>query len=140
MPSPKGKDKEKKVYGSDGPQQPSVASSKVPTLEEKAVAEHFRKKLEEGEDKSLMDATDEGQDDKVLPSQAESSASECSTDAARQESRKHLAGMLNILPTPKLETDPHCFGDPLDPRFWKDVWCATAVHNVSGFHRGLRVE
>lgn len=73
------------------------------------------------------------------PGQDEPSAAERSAVTARQQLRKHLAvktgAKPHTVPTPKPEIDPHGFGDPLDTRFWKDVWCATAVHNVSHFLR-----
>ncbi|KAG9048406.1 Phospholipase D1 [Tulasnella sp. UAMH 9824] len=53
--------------------------------------------------------------------------------------RKHLAVKTGAkpytLPTPKPDIDPHGFGDPLDSRFWKDVWCATAVHNTEIYRK-----
>ncbi|KAG8922064.1 Phospholipase D1 [Tulasnella sp. 417] len=174
VPGSKPKDEEKRIYGSDGSQQPGFASSKVPTLEEKVVAEHLPKNREEGEDKPLMDAIDEGQDDKggdtvpearvqdggdlfgapadaapsakedsrppnSRPGQDDTSSTERSAVAARQQLRKHLAvktgAKPHTLPTPKPEIDPHGFGDPLDPRFWKDTWCATAVHNTEIYRK-----
>ncbi|KAG8968175.1 Phospholipase D1 [Tulasnella sp. 425] len=173
-PMSKHKDDEKRIFGSDGSQQPGFASSKVPTLEEKVVAEHLPKKREEGEDKPLMDAIDEGQDEPASdavsearvqdggdlfgapadaapsakednrppnsrPGQDESSPAERSAVAARQQLRKHLAvktgAKPHTLPTPKPEIDPHGFGDPLDPGFWKDAWCSTAVHNTEIYRK-----
>lgn len=170
----KYKDEEKRIYGSDGSQQPGFASSKVPTLEEKVVAEHLPKKREEGQDQPLMDAIDEGQNEtgsdavsearvqdggdlfgapadaapsakednrppNVRPGQDEASAAERSAVAARQQLRKHLAVKTGAkpytIPTPKPEIDPHGFSDPLDPRFWKDAWCATAVHNTEIYRK-----
>ncbi|KAG9016332.1 Phospholipase D1 [Tulasnella sp. 427] len=174
VPTSKGKDEEKRIYGSDGSQQPGFASSKVPTLEEKVVAEHLPKNREAGEDKPLMDAVDEGKDEAgsdsipearvqdggdlfgapadAAPSakednrppnarqgQNEASEAEKAAVAARQQIRKHLAVKTGAkpytLPTPKPEIDPHGFGDPLEPRFWKDAWCATAVHNTEIFRK-----
>ncbi|KAG8947797.1 Phospholipase D1 [Tulasnella sp. 424] len=174
VPSSKHKDDEKRIYGSDESQQPGFASSKVPTLEEKVVAEHLSKKREEREDKPLMDAIDEGQDEigtdgvsearvqnvgdlfgapadaapsakedsrppSARPAQDESSAAERSAVAARQQLRKRSAVQTGAKPhsqpTPKPEIDQHGFGDPLDSRFWNDLWCDTAVHNTEIYRK-----
>lgn len=77
------------------------------------------------------------------PGQDEFSAAGRSAVAARQQLRQLSAVKTGVkpptLPTPKPEINLHAFGDPLDSLFWKEVWCATAVHNVSRFHRGLRL-
>lgn len=66
--------------------------------------------------------------------QDEASEAEKSGAAARRQIRKHLAVKTGAkpytLPVPKPEIDPHGFGDPLDPAFFKDVWMTTAAHNV----------
>jgi len=55
---------------------------------------------------------------------------------ARAEIRKHLSTKFNpktwTLPTPTPKVDPHGFEDPISGEFWKKVWMACAVHNVSG--------
>ena len=55
---------------------------------------------------------------------------------ARAEIRKHLSTKFNpkiwTLPTPTPKVDPHGFEDPISDEFWKKVWMACAVHNVSG--------
>lgn len=54
---------------------------------------------------------------------------------ARVTLRKHLAAKLGNkqwqLPTPTPQVDPYGFEDPISDTFWKDVWVASAVHNVS---------
>ncbi|KAG8894933.1 Phospholipase D1 [Tulasnella sp. 408] len=81
-------------------------------------------------------AKEDSRPSNARPGQGGSLATERSAVTARQQLRKHRELAVKIgakpctLPTPKSEIDPHGFGDPLDPRFWKDVWCATAVHNL----------
>lgn len=54
---------------------------------------------------------------------------------ARATLRKHLAAKLGgsiwTLPTPTPKVDPEGFEDPISDDFWKNVWVACAVHNVS---------
>lgn len=54
---------------------------------------------------------------------------------ARSLLRKHLTAKLGNkqwqLPTPAPNVDPYGFEDPISDHFWKDVWVASAVHNVS---------
>lgn len=54
---------------------------------------------------------------------------------ARKILRKHLNANVQVspwsMPTPTPDINPNSFHDPLDGRFWKNVWVATAVHNVS---------
>lgn len=54
---------------------------------------------------------------------------------ARANLRKHLAASLAsktwTLPTATPEVDPKGFGDPISKEFWRNVWVACAVHNVS---------
>ena len=55
---------------------------------------------------------------------------------ARAEIRKHLSSAkvnskIWTLPTPTPKVDPHGFEDPICDEFWKKVWMACAVHNVS---------
>lgn len=55
---------------------------------------------------------------------------------ARKTLRKHLNAKVGMsawtMPTPTPVVDPNRFHDPLDEQFWKDMWVAVAVHNVSG--------
>ena len=48
--------------------------------------------------------------------------------------RRHLGAKLGhnpwTLPTPTPKIDPDGFEDPVCDAFWKDVWVASAVHNV----------
>lgn len=54
---------------------------------------------------------------------------------ARKTLRKHLNAKTKAspwsMPTPTPVIDPNRFHDPLDEKFWKDMWTAVAVHNVS---------
>ena len=54
---------------------------------------------------------------------------------ARKTLRKHLNAKTKAspwsMPTPTPMIDPNRFHDPLDNKFWKDMWTAVAVHNVS---------
>jgi len=55
--------------------------------------------------------------------------------AARKTLRKHLSAKVGTdafaMPTPTPIINPDRFHDPLDEKFWKDMWVAVAVHNVS---------
>jgi phospholipase D1/2 len=54
---------------------------------------------------------------------------------ARKTLRKHLNAKVGMspwsMPTPTPKVNPNRFHDPLDDKFWKDMWVAVAVHNVS---------
>lgn len=54
---------------------------------------------------------------------------------ARSLLRKHLSVNVGAkpwaVPTPAPEIDPHGFQDPVCDEFFKDIWVAAAVHNVS---------
>ena len=55
---------------------------------------------------------------------------------ARAEIRKHISttkfnSKIWTLPTSTPKVDPHGFEDPISEKFWKKVWMACAVHNVS---------
>jgi len=58
---------------------------------------------------------------------------------ARKTLRKHLNAKVGMspwsMPTPTPKVNPNRFHDPLDDKFWKDMWVAVAVHNVSIFRR-----
>ena len=60
---------------------------------------------------------------------------------ARAEIRRHLSTKSSpnpwtlLTPTPKI--DPYGFEDPVSDWFWRKVWMACAVHNVSGPARTL---
>lgn len=55
--------------------------------------------------------------------------------SARANLRKHLAANLTsktwTLPTPAPTVDSNGFDDPVSDAFWRKVWVACAVHNVS---------
>jgi phospholipase D1/2 len=61
---------------------------------------------------------------------------------ARKVLRKHLtvkAGMNAwSMPTPTPKINPNRFHDPLDERFWKDMWVAVAVHNTEIYRKVFR--
>ena len=61
---------------------------------------------------------------------------------ARKTLRKHLNAKVGMspwsMPTPTPKVNPNRFHDPLDDKFWKDMWVAVAVHNVSPFCRLVR--
>lgn len=75
-------------------------------------------------------------DDKMPGTQADDSDTEDEGKAldARKTVRKHLSAKLNskqwTLPTPTPHVDPHGFEDPICDAFWKNMWLASAVHNV----------
>lgn len=54
---------------------------------------------------------------------------------ARKILRKHLSAKIQVspwsMPTPTPDINPNGFHDPLDEKFWRNMWVATAVHNVS---------
>jgi phospholipase D1/2 len=57
------------------------------------------------------------------------------TQTARKILRRNLAAKSGpsgtwTMPTPTPKIDPNRFHDPLDEHFWKDIWVASAVHNV----------
>lgn len=70
----------------------------------------------------------------------EQSGIDDSTDAeraavsARSTLRKHLSPQIGAhpwtLPVPGPEVDAHGFDDPVSDKFWKNIWVASAVHNV----------
>lgn len=57
---------------------------------------------------------------------------------ARSILRRHLAAKLGsknwTLPTAQPKVDVDAFEDPICDQFWKDVWVASATHNVGWFH------
>jgi len=62
--------------------------------------------------------------------------------AARKVLRKHLSAKVGIspwtMPTPTPKINPNRFHDPLDDRFWKDMWVAVAVHNTEIYRKVFR--
>lgn len=64
---------------------------------------------------------------------------------ARAEIRKHISttkfnSKVWTLPTPTPTVDPHGFEDPISDEFWKEVWMACAVHNVSSSVEAFTVD
>ncbi|WWD04615.1 hypothetical protein V865_002686 [Kwoniella europaea PYCC6329] len=61
---------------------------------------------------------------------------------ARKTLRKHLNARVQVspwnMPTPTPKINPNRFHDPLDERFWKDMWVAVAVHNTEIFRKVFR--
>nr|AAN75609.2 SPO14 [Cryptococcus neoformans var. neoformans] len=61
---------------------------------------------------------------------------------ARKILRKHLNAKVQVspwsMPTPTPDIDPNRFIDPLDEKFWKNMWVATAVHNTEIFRKVFR--
>nr|AAN75150.2 SPO14 [Cryptococcus neoformans var. grubii] len=61
---------------------------------------------------------------------------------ARKILRKHLNAKVQVspwsMPTPTPDINPNHFIDPLDEKFWKNVWVATAVHNTEIFRKVFR--
>ncbi|AAW43231.2 conserved hypothetical protein [Cryptococcus deneoformans JEC21] len=61
---------------------------------------------------------------------------------ARKILRKHLNASVQVspwsMPSPTPDINPNRFHDPLDGRFWKNVWVATAVHNTEIFRKVFR--
>jgi phospholipase D1/2 len=64
----------------------------------------------------------------------DASEEENAAPGARSILRKHLAAKLGskawTLPTPRPKVDPNGFEDPICDEFWKNVWVASAAHNV----------
>lgn len=57
--------------------------------------------------------------------------------------RKQLTSKLGskwTLPTPRPKVDPQAFDDPICDVFWKNVWVASAVHNVCAMFILVRLE
>lgn len=65
----------------------------------------------------------------------DASDQEQAAPGARANLRKNLTGKSGknawTLPTPTPKVDPQGFEDPVSDKFWKKVWVACAVHNVS---------
>jgi phospholipase D1/2 len=64
----------------------------------------------------------------------DASEEEKAAPGARSILRRHLAAKLGsktwTLPTPRPKVDPDGFEDPISDTFWKNVWVASATHNV----------
>ena len=163
-------DEERHTFTKDGEKVVGFASSVVPTLEEKTIAEHRPPKEQANGHRPVMDAVDEDnkvsvnggpeearvhdesqelygapagaaggtQNDDAPPRGRTTNTRASEEDAAvdaRRVIRNHLASKFGnkpwTLPTPTPEIDPNGFKDPICDKFWKNVWVACAVHNVS---------
>lgn len=64
-----------------------------------------------------------------------SDESEDATASARETLRSNLGSRSGrkpwTVPTMKPKVEPQDFEDPISDAFWKDIWVASAVHNVS---------
>lgn len=73
---------------------------------------------------------------------SDGSEHEATAISARKLLRKHLSAKVGVSPwtmlTPTPKINPNRFLDPLDERFWKDMWVATAVHNTEIFRKVFR--
>ena len=137
---------------------PSFTDSPVPTLEEKILAEHGlpvygtsvvkspeggASELDRGapadarvDSRHLSGASFAPETD-IQPLQARVGKRDADAEALR--ARGTLRKQLNTKPgqsswtilTPKPKYDANSFEDPVSDEFWKDIWVACAVHNVS---------
>jgi phospholipase D1/2 len=143
---------ERTTYTRDGKKEPGYASAQVPTLEEKIIGENSplnsadvdeantNAKTIEGrtaDETELYGApADAGKNDATPPS-GDKNVSGQEQDALHSRSilRKHLTAKLKqgpwTIPAPRPNVDPNGFDDPVSDAFWKDVWVASAVRNVS---------
>ncbi|ORY27900.1 putative phospholipase D [Naematelia encephala] len=87
-------------------------------------------------------------DDQAVPTKGtkrsgdDASTKEREAVEARKTLRKHLNAKVGAspwnMPTPTPKINPNRFHDPLDERFWKDMWVAVAVHNTEIFRKVFR--
>jgi len=88
-------------------------------------------------------------DDNEIPNQdtdrndnIEASEQEKAAIQARKVLRKHMGAKVGMnawnMPTPTPKINPNRFHDPLDERFWKDMWVAVAVHNTEIYRKVFR--
>lgn len=143
---------ERTTFTKDGKKADGFASASVPTLEEKTIArlaatsppirEEMLKPHSDDEAKTVDGQrfgapADADETDSHPPAGAGQvlSPDEEAAPAARSVLRKHLASKLGhntwTVPTPRPHVDPNGFEDPIADSFWKEVWIAGAVHNVS---------
>lgn len=75
-------------------------------------------------------------------SQAGDDTTSVDPSKARNVLRKHLhyktPAQPETLPVETPTIDPNRFHDPLDPKFWDDMWLATAVSNTEIFRKVFR--
>nr|XP_019045930.1 phospholipase D [Kwoniella bestiolae CBS 10118]OCF24860.1 phospholipase D [Kwoniella bestiolae CBS 10118] len=77
-----------------------------------------------------------------IPGDLEKEKDDNAAIKARKTLRKHLNAKVQVsawnMPTPTPKINPNRFHDPLDERFWKDMWVAVAVHNTEIFRKVFR--
>lgn len=83
-------------------------------------------------------------DGKVPNPPGDADEEEQKAPAARSAMRKSMNGSSKApqsktytLPTPTPHVDPRGFEDPISDEFWRKVWLACAVHNVSICHTSI---
>ena len=72
--------------------------------------------------------------DSVLLGASDVNSEERATASARATIRANIGGRKPwTVPTMKPKVEPQDFEDPISDAFWKNIWVASAVHNVSAF-------
>ncbi|KIM43354.1 hypothetical protein M413DRAFT_18406 [Hebeloma cylindrosporum] len=147
---------ERKDFNREGQLVNGFASSVVPTLEEKTIAEQGTNKqqgeesnsvhYENGGPKSPTLLTDDGvSKSPSVDAFSRSSKSEVSDEdqaplgsrATMRENRGRRPGRKNVwtVPTTKPQVEPQNFEDPISDAFWKNIWVASAVHNTEIYRK-----
>lgn len=84
-----------------------------------------------------QDVTTDDQPPHARQGKDDSNEEEKAAPHVRSILRKHLSTRVGAkpwtLPVPGPKIDPHGFEDPVCDDFFKDVWIASAVHNVSHY-------
>jgi phospholipase D1/2 len=153
--------KERQTYNQAGEKEQGFASSVVPTVEEKVIAEQTANgnpglgsspPQSEGEERQAM--TLDGKElygapthatkrDDVQPharfDRQEGDENEKGAVRARSTVHKHLSAKVNnkqwAVPTPAPFIDPHGFDDPVCDEFFEHVWLAAAVRNTEIYRK-----
>jgi phospholipase D1/2 len=118
---------------------PSESQANGSLIEQKGDGDTQQARTEDGELYGApADASKSPHEDNEVPHErsgvVEASDQEQATPRACANLRKTLAGSGGTawtLPTPTPKVDPQGFEDPISDAFWKNVWVACAVHNVS---------
>jgi len=154
---------ERQTYNEKGEKERGFASSVVPTVEEKVIAEQQSDTANETTSLGLdppQSESDEGQvmahDSRGLCGTAadvtkagdvhhtridkqEDDENEKGTTRARSALRKHLSVKVSnnqwAVPTPAPIIDPHGFGDPVCDKFFERVWLAAAARNTEIYRK-----
>jgi phospholipase D1/2 len=75
--------------------------------------------------------------DSVLLGASDVNSEERATASARATTRANIGSRSGrkpwTVPTMKPKVEPQDFEDPISDAFWKNIWIASAVHNVSAF-------